>query len=59
MGNKYDPIYLFLETYNYDVWLENEESTDKEESTDLSPMPALEGDEVKEGKVLTILTPNY
>ena len=27
MGNKYDPINLFLETYNY-VWFGNEESTD-------------------------------
>ena len=26
LGNKYDPINLFLETYNYDVWFENEVS---------------------------------
>ena len=44
---------------------DKEESTDttrksdKEESVDLSDMPAIEGDEeVKEGKGLTILTPN-
>ena len=24
LGNKYDPINLFLETYNHDVWFENE-----------------------------------
>ena len=53
LGNKYDPINLFLETYNYDNWFENEESVD------LSDMPPLEGDEeeVKEGKGLKILTP--
>ena len=40
LGNKYDPINLFLETYDYDAWFENKESTDttrkrdKEESTD-------------------------
>ena len=28
LGNKYDPINLFLETYNYDAWFENERSTD-------------------------------
>ena len=58
LGNKYNPINLFLETYNYDVWFENEElidttsrKSDKEESVDLSDMLSLEGDEeVKEGK---------
>ena len=42
------------------MWFENEESTDKEKSVDLSDMPPLEGDEeeVKEGKGLRILTPN-
>ena len=34
LSNKYDTINLILETYNYDVWFENEESTDKEELTD-------------------------
>ena len=39
-GNKYKPINLFIETYNYDGWLENKASTDttrksdKEGSTD-------------------------
>ena len=27
LGNKYDPINLFLEAYNYDIEFENEEST--------------------------------
>ena len=71
MKHKYDPIKLFLETCNYDVWFENEKSTDKEElsdttrksdkkdSVDLSDMPALEGDEeVKKRTGLKILTPN-
>ena len=64
MGNIYNPINLFLETYNYDVWFESEESPDKtktnKKSTHLPPMPPLEEDqeEVKEGKGLKILTPN-
>ena len=47
LGNKYDPINLILETYNYDVWFENEESVDntrkidKKESVDLSDRPPL------------------
>ena len=76
LGNKYYPINLFLQTFNYDDWFENKKSTDetrksdkkestvtirksgKKESVDLSDMPPLEGDqEVKEGKVLKILTP--
>ena len=28
LGNKYDPINLFLDTYDYNVWFENEKSTD-------------------------------
>ena len=24
LGNKYNPVSLFLETYNYDNWFENE-----------------------------------
>ena len=64
LGNKYDPINLFLETYNYNVWFENEELSDAtktdEKSTDLPPMPPLESDEeeVKERKRSKILTPN-
>ena len=64
LGNKYDPINLFLETYNYNVWFENEESSDAtktdEKSTDLPPMPPLESDEeeAKERKRSKILTPN-
>ena len=65
LGNKYDPANLFLETYNYDPWFQNEELSDttiksgKEESIDLSDMPPLEDDEeVTERKGLKILTPN-
>ena len=65
LGNKYDPVNLFLETYNYEDWFKNEESadttrkSDKDEPVDLSDMPPLEGDEeVKEGKGLKILTLN-
>ena len=29
VGNKYDLINLFLETYDYNVWFKNKESTDK------------------------------
>ena len=52
LGNKYNPTNLFLETYNYNVWLENEELTDttsekscKEESVDSSDTSPLEDDE--------------
>ena len=58
---KYDPKDLFLGGYDYNVWSENEEgSSDKEQSEDLSPMPSLKGDveEVKEEKGLKILNPN-
>ena len=65
MKHKYEPRKLFLETYNYYVWFENQESSDtkrksdKEESVDLSCMSSVEGDEeVKEGKGLKNLTPN-
>ena len=59
--HKYKPKSLLLKPYDYNVWLENVELTDKEESTDkestikeesvdLSDMPPLEDDEeVKEG----------
>ena len=51
-------ICLFFKTFKYDAWYENEESSDEEEltdekeSTNLPPMPALEVDDVKEGKGL-------
>ena len=51
-------------SYNDDVWFQSEESPDTtktdEKSTDLKPMPLLEGDEeeIKEGKGLKILTSN-
>ena len=59
--SKYDPIKLFLATYNYDNWFEREESTDKEESVDLSDMHLPKGEEeegVKERIQLHFLTPN-
>ena len=59
LDDKYDPKKLFLEGCDYRVWSETkEESTDKEELTDVSPMPPLEDDEeeVREGKGLKILT---
>ena len=57
LDNKYDPIDLFHETYDYDIWFQNEELADviqdKKESK-LSDMPLLEGvEEVKEGKLQT------
>ena len=43
--HKCKPKKLFLEAYTYDDCFENEESTYKEESVDLSDMLLLEGDE--------------
>ena len=49
--NRYDPVNLFHETYNYEDWCKNEESVDttrksgKKESADLSDMPPLDGNE--------------
>ena len=49
MDPKYDPNNLLK--HNYELWLETEESTIREESLDLSDMQPLEGDnEVKELK---------
>ena len=61
--NKCDSKKLFLEAYNYDAWYGNKDSSDKtktdEKSTDLPPIPTLEGDEeVKEQKELKVLTSN-
>ena len=71
LSNKYAPANLFLKTYNYDVWFENEKLTDTrksekladttggKESTDLRSVLPLEGDEeVKEWKGLKRLTSN-
>ena len=59
MEHKYKPKNLFLNAYNYDDWFDIKESTDKEESVDLSNMSPLEGDEkVKERKEIKVLTPN-
>ena len=56
LSNKCNPVNLFLESYNYDACFGDEESFDTtktdEESTDVPPMLALEGDEVNEGKGL-------
>ena len=43
--HKCNPFNLFLETYNYGKKFENEESTDKEQSVDLSNTPPLKGKE--------------
>ena len=50
LDNKYNGQDLFLEGYDYSVF--SEESTDKEESTNIPSMPPQEGDEeeVKEEK---------
>ena len=58
LNNKFEPRNLFLKGYNYSVW--SEKSIDKEELTDIPPMPPLEGyeEEVKEGKGLKFLTQN-
>ena len=51
LGNKYNPVNLFLEIYNYDFWFENEEwsdttrNSDEEESVDLFDMPPENSDE--------------
>ena len=64
MGNKCDPINLFLEIYNYDIRFEREELSDTtktdEKYTDLPPIPTLEEgeEEVKEGEGVKVLTPN-
>ena len=60
MNPKYNPKAIFISNYDYNVWLENEELTDKEESSDVPPISSLEGneEEEKEGKGLKILTPN-
>ena len=34
LGNKFDPINVFLETYNYDVGFENKESTNTTRKSD-------------------------
>ena len=61
LSNKYDPINLFLETYNYYVWFENEESADTQEeikkSLYLPDMAPVDDEEVKKEKGLKILTP--
>ena len=60
MNRNYKPTKLFIKGYNYNDWYENVESSDKEESVDLSDMSPLEGDEeeVKKGKGLINLIPN-
>ena len=52
LGNKYNPLNLFLETYNYDIQFENEELSDTtksdKEASDLPSISVLKGDEVKD-----------
>ena len=60
LGDKYDPENLLLKDMII-MWSENkDESIDKDESVDLSDIAPLESDneEVKDKKVLKILTPN-
>ena len=53
--DKYKLKKLFLKAYNYTDWFENEESTDKEESEDLSDIPPQGGaQKVKQLKQLKI-----
>ena len=64
MNSKYKPKELFIKGYDYNDWYKNveqsdkEESSDKEETVNLSDMSPLECDEeeVKEGEGLKILT---
>ena len=63
LGKKYDSKNLFLEGYDYSVWSEEmpnkEETSDKEELTDIPPMlPVGDEEKVKEGKGLQVLTSN-
>ena len=46
--DKYDPVDLFIETYNYNVWFKNRESADttkndRDGSLNLSDMLPIEG----------------
>ena len=64
LDNKYNPVNLFLEIYNYDVCFESEElpytTKADEKSTDSPPISPRECNEekVKEEKGLRILTLN-
>ena len=64
MDYKYEPKMLSLKAYNYDLWLENEESTnkkdltDKEESVNLWHATTRRWWRRKRWKGLKILTPN-
>ena len=52
LGNKYNPLNLFLETYNYDIQFENEELSDTtksdKEASDLPSISVPKVDEVKD-----------
>ena len=59
LSNEYDSTNFFLETYNYDAWFENDESTDTKTKSDLPRMPPTEDDEeVNEGNSFKILPLN-
>ena len=53
-------LLIYFLKHSYDLWFQNEQSTDKEESLDLSDMVPLEGDEeeVRQGEGIKILTQN-
>ena len=59
LSNEYDSTNFFLETYNYDAWFENDESTDTKTKSDLPLMPPTEDNEdVNEGNSFKILPLN-
>ena len=59
LSNEYDSTNFFLETYNYDAWFENDESTDTKTKSGLPRMPPTEDDEeVNEGNSFKILPLN-
>ena len=58
MGNKYDPINLFIEAYNCDFWFEDEKSSDTTKTGVKSTELPRDEEEVKEEKGLKILTSN-
>ena len=43
--NRYDPVNLFHETYNYEESVDTTRKSGKKESADLSDMPPLDGNE--------------
>ena len=58
MSCNYDPTNIVLETYNYDVRFEKEESADITKGGEECAKFTTHEEEVKEEKGLKILTPN-